>query len=193
MNKTYLLIILCIVFLWAGGCNNNGEVTPSQEYFIKFKVNGAQKTYSHNLLTPLVFHYDQNSQTFNASILALDEGSPGTNNFINIIVRNEEAFETGVDYHMQDPVLYLAINIPRLNVTWADENGSIYNAVLLQSAYPGLTINDDAQFRLTMITDEFVEGVFSAKLFGPVDTQSGRADNEVLVTEGSFKLKRADT
>lgn len=189
MSKTYLLIIICIVLMLSGGCDNNSEVTPSEEYFIKFKVDGVQKIYSHDLISPFIFSYDQNGPIFNATIMVLDEGSSGTSNFINIIIRNEEAFQAGKDYLMQDPILYQSVNLARMAVTWADENGNIYNAVLLQSAYPGLTINDDAQIRLINITDDFVEGEFSAKLFGPDD----RAENEVLVTEGSFKLKRTDT
>jgi hypothetical protein len=193
MNKPYLLIVFCIVLFWSGGCSNNAEVTPSQEYFIKFKVDGVQKTYSHSFIAPFIFHYDQNGPIFNATILVLDEGSPGTSNFINIITRNEEAFEAGKDYLMQDAILYKSVKLPRISFTWADENGNIYNAVLLQSAYPGLTVNDDAQIRLTTITDDFVEGTFSARLFGSADTLPERLEKEVLITEGSFKLKRTDT
>lgn len=188
MNKPYLLIVFCIVLFWSGGCSNNAEVTPSQEYFIKFKVDGVQKEYRTTITHPFIFSYDQNGPIFNATILVLGQGSTGTSNFINIITRNEEAFQSGKDYLMQDPILYQSVNLARMAVTWADENGNIYNAVLLQSGYPGLTVNDDAQIRLTNVTDDFVEGEFSAKLFGPDD----RAENGKVVTEGSFKLKRTD-
>lgn len=114
MNKPYLLIIICTVLFLSGGCNNNAEVTPSQEFYIKFKVNGVQKNYSHSFITPLVFHYDQNGPIFNATIMVLDEGSPGTSNFINIVARNEETFQAGKDYLMQDPILYNSVKLPRL-------------------------------------------------------------------------------
>jgi hypothetical protein len=187
MNKSYLLIFICVSFFFSGGCNKS-EVTPSAEYFIKFKVDGVQKEYTTGIMHPIIFSYDQNGPIFNATILVLGQGSSGTNNFINIITRNEEAFQTGKDYMMQDAILYQSVNLARMAFTWADENGNIFNAVLLQSGHQGIIINDDAQIRLTNITDDFVEGVFSAKLFGPAD----RSENAKLVTEGSFKLKRTD-
>jgi hypothetical protein len=114
--------------------------------------------------------------------------APCTGNFVQFNVWNEKIFETNVDYQMQQSVSYRGAAIARINFTYSDEQGQLYNAVLLKQNLPNIVVKNDATVRFTKISKDWAEGTFSAILIGPVTT-SGVGNQERIISEGQFSIK----
>lgn len=184
-----LIVFLGIILFSCGGSSEDPQ--PVQEGFIRFKVDGVQKEFKVGFGNPSSFSFDPNGQIFNMVIQVLGPGSTGTNNFIQFTVRNETMFETNLDYNLQDPITYLGVPLSRIVFTYSNEQGQSFAAVNLDPQSPLIVVKDDAKVRLTKITDDLVEGNFSALLIGPV-TPTGIGNQEVIISEGQFSMKLTD-
>lgn len=193
MKQIFAFPFLAVLLFVLLGCGSDGgdDLNPSTDKFFKFKLDGVQVEYPMTDLLPMTFTYDDNGKVFSAVFQALGNGSNGTADFVNVFLRSETKFQTGVDYELQDGVSYNGISIASINFTYADKEGQVFNAVLLQSSLPSLVIKDTATIRFTKISDSEVEGIFSAKVYGPVLT-SGRGDTEKVISDGQFKMKLLD-
>lgn len=183
----FSILILSGLLLFACG-NSTEDPQPMGEGFIRFKVNGVQKEFKTNPVTPMSFSFDSNGQVHNAILQVLGPGSTGTGNFIQFNVWNEKTFETNLDYQMQQAISYRGAAIARINFTYADEQGQVFNAVLLKQNLPSMVVKNDATVRFTKITKDWVEGTFTAILIGPVTT-SGVGNQERIISEGQFSIK----
>lgn len=173
-------------------CEGSSEdPIPADPGFIRFKSDGLEKEFIPGPFDRIGFSYDANGPIFNAAVLVVGAGSTGTSNFIQFTIRNESPYATGVEYEMQEAISYQGASLPRVLFTYSDEQGQLFNAVLLDQNYPFLTVKDDATFRFTTITEEWVEGTFSARLTGPV-TDLSVGNQERLLTEGQFRMKLLD-
>lgn len=123
-----------------------------------------------------------------ATAIILGDGSDGTKNFVSLTMWNEEPFATGVTYEMQDAISFHGAPLVRIQFTYSDESGKVYNAVLFQRDDLPMRITDDASVRFSAITESQAEGTFEATVLGPVITTTGRENNELKITEGQFKL-----
>ena len=184
-------LLLISVFLVLSCGSSNEDPQPIAEGFIRFKVDGIQKEFKVNSLTPMSFSFDSNGPVHNAILQVLGPGSTGTSNFIQFNIRNESPFQTNVDYEMQNPILYQGALLPRTQFTYSDEQGQLFNAVLLDKNSPFLVVKDDAKFRFTKITEDWVEGTFTALLTGPV-TNLSVGNQELIISEGQFSIKLLD-
>lgn len=186
MKKSIQLLILSFVIL-GFSCTSKEDSNPDEEYFIKFRVNGKEIRYKATIATPLILFFDSNGPIHQGAILVLGPGSDGTKNAISINLRNETEFQSGISYEMQNGITYQTAQLARINFSWFDENGDIYNAVILKSAVPNLNIVEDASLRFNVLSANVSQGTFSAILIGPV-TNTGRGNTEMRITEGEFKL-----
>lgn len=192
MNRFFKFSALWLVSLFVFSCGSSAEnPQPQTEGFIRFKVDGVQREFKANPMTPMSFSFDSNGQVYNAILQVLGPGSNGTNNFIQFNVRNESPFVTNVDYQMQEAIAYQGVDLSRINFTYSNEEGQLYNAVLLKQALPNLVVRDDAKVRFTKITENLVEGTFSALLTGPV-TATSVGNQELIISEGQFSIKLVD-
>lgn len=186
----FLLIVLVPGFFFS--CGSEGEdPLPEVEGYIRFKVDGVQKEFKTRHIDLMSFSFDSNGPVYNAIAQVLGPGSTGTSNFVQFTLRSESLFETNVPYEMQDPISYQNIPLARILFTYSDEQGQVYNAVLLDRNSPFLVVKDDATFRFTKITDDWAEGTFSALLTGPV-TNLSVGDQELVISEGQFKMRLID-
>lgn len=186
MNKSIQLLILSLLVL-SFSCTPKEEPASDEDYYIKFKANGKEINYKATIATPLILFFDSNGPIHQGAILVLGPGSDGTKNAISINLRNETAFQSGISYEMQDGITYQSAQLARINFSWFDENGDIYNAVILKSAVPNLNIVEDASLRFNDLSANVSQGTFNAILIGP-NTNSVRGNTEVRITEGDFKL-----
>ncbi|MCC5937922.1 MAG: hypothetical protein JJU34_11635 [Lunatimonas sp.] len=178
----FVAIVLCCF-----ACSQNEQSPQEGDFYIRFKVDGQFYEYevsSH----PAVFFYDANLSMYHGSVLVPRPGSDGTKDFIQIIVRNESEIKVGETYHMQDAILANSVPLPRINLTWANPEGLVYNAVLLKSSYPGLSIANDAQVKYTEIGPQIIRGEFSGIVIGP--NLASSSNPQLHITDGEFKLKR---
>jgi hypothetical protein len=190
-NTLFVLSLLFSVGLFTGCSSSPEEIDPVQEGFIRFKSDGVEREFIPGPFDRMGFSYDGKGSIFNAGVQVLRPGSTGTGNFIQFTIRNEVPFVTGVDYDMQEAVFYQGVPLPRIVFTYSDEQSVLYNAVLLEENFPLLVIKDAATFRFTSITEEWVEGTFSALLTGPV-TNLSVGDQERRLTEGRFRMRLLD-
>lgn len=187
MKKLIYLLLLLGVF---SACSSDDNEPKDDDYYIRFKIDGNQVHYDAPLF-PITLYFDAESSHHVAAALVPKPGSDGTKDFISFFVWNESDFTTGVTYQMQQPITYNGFSLPRIHLTWADSEGTVFNAVLLKSQYPNLTITNDAQVRFTEIEQDVVKGTFSGIIIG---TAPGTPNNpEIQVTEGEFRLKRSNT
>ncbi|MDP2041705.1 hypothetical protein [Algoriphagus sp.] len=184
--KYSIFIFFGILLLSCG--SKTEDPKPIAEGFIRFKVNGVQKEFKTNPVTPMSFSFDSNGPVHNAILQVLGPGSTGTSNFIQFNVWNEKTFELNVDYQMQQAIAYRGVGIARINFTYADEQGQVFNAVLLKQNLPSIVVKNDATVRFTKITKDWAEGTFTAILIGPVTT-SGIGNQERIISEGQFSIK----
>jgi hypothetical protein len=184
--KYSIFILFGFLLQSCGGSTEDPQ--PTAEGFIRFKVNGVQKEFKTNPVTPMSFSFDSNGPVYNAILQVLGPGSTGTSNFVQFNVWNEKIFETNVDYQMQQSVSYRGAAIARINFTYSDEQGQLYNAVLLKQNLPNIVVKNDATVRFTKITKDWAEGTFTAILIGPVTT-SGIGNQERIISEGQFSIK----
>ncbi|GAB3217976.1 hypothetical protein J0A67_01700 [Algoriphagus aestuariicola] len=185
----YLPIWILILTVFAACGDGGEEPQPQSEYFFRFKVNGMQKEFRANLQTQgMAMTYDTSGEVYMATAIILGDGSDGTKNFVSMTVLNEEPFDTGMSYEMQDAIAYSGVPLVRIQFTYADEDGDLYNAVLFQRNDLSMKITDDASVRFSSLSQNLVEGTFSATVLGPVSTPLGRANEEIKITDGQFKL-----
>lgn len=178
----FVAIALCCF-----ACSQNEESPQEGDFYVRFKVDGQFYEYeasSH----PAVFFYDANLAMHHGTLLVPKPGSDGTKDFINIVVRNESEIKTGETFQMQQAILANSVPLPRINVTWANPEGQVYNAVLLKSSYPGISIENDAQVTFTEISQQVVRGEFSGIIIGP--NPASTSNPKLQITDGEFKLKR---
>jgi hypothetical protein len=187
--KAYLTFFLGIGFLLLmSSCATTGEdPQPQPGSFVRFKVNGVQKQFDLQN-NPMGFSFDPNGPVYVATSVILPPGSDGTKNFLNLALRNETLFQTDLIYQMQDPIRYQGAEMVRIQLTYANEDGQLFNAVLFQQTIPGMKVTDDAWWKFTRITSSWVEGEFGGVLLGPISQLTGRGDTELLLTEGQFSL-----
>lgn len=194
MVKSFLKfsVFLLIIFVMVS-CGGEGseDPQPTDTGYIRFKSDGVAKEYIPGPFDRIGFSFDTNGPVFNAVVQVLGPGSTGTSDFIQFNIRNESPFATGVDYNMQDPISYQTVPVARINMTYSDEQGQLFNAVLLDRNPQLIEVKDDATFRFTSITEEWVEGTFSALLTGPVTTLSV-GNQERILTEAKFRMKLLD-
>lgn len=183
-----LLIWLPLLLIVCTACSEDTP-SPSEDYYIKFNVDGKTVRYTGTSLSPSSFNFDQNFQVYNAVVQVIAPGSDGTNSFVNILLRNESAIETNKLYKLTDGIQIASFKQPRILFTWADEKGDIYNAVLLKDSYPNLEIKDEAELTFTKIGNEVLEGKFSASLIGPVSAATGRGNATKIISGGEFRVK----
>ncbi len=188
MNVSVLLMISILFFSCSG---SNEEPQQLENGYIRFKSDGVSKEFIPNSFDRMGFSFDANGPVFNAIVQVLGQGSNGTSNFVQFTIRNESPFVVGEDYAMQEAISYQSVPLPRILFTYSNEQGQLYNAVLLERNPDLVSIKDDAMFRFTRITEEWVEGTFSALLTGPV-TSLSVGNQERRLTEGQFRMKLLD-
>ena len=182
-------LLLLVAMLFAA-CSSSEDELPKNEYFVSFDVDGTSIKYEDSGFFPLIFSRDDNAGFYSATLVVPQEIGDGTSNFVHIIVHDEAVFQEGITYQMQDGISYQGgAMLARINFTWANEAGEIYNAVLLSSNYPMLDVGDDAAFTFTRISSDEVEGTFSATIFGPVLATAPGRNIQKKITNGKFKLK----
>ncbi len=188
MKTKFIFFFSFGLLLLLSYCTPKGEEPqPQVETFVRFKVNGVQKQFELQN-APMGFSFDPNGPVYVATAVILAPGSDGTKNFLNMALRNESPFQTDLIYQMQDPISYQGAEMVRIQLTYADENGQLFNAVLFQQTIPGMKVTDDARWKFTRITDAWVEGEFEGVLLGPFSQLTGRGDTEMQITEGRFSL-----
>ncbi|SHN35638.1 hypothetical protein SAMN04488057_1289 [Cyclobacterium lianum] len=188
LKKIGLVFFLATMQLLTS-CSKTEDPVPEADYFMKFKVNGDWVNYPVGEFHSVVFFYDSNSGLYSALIQALGPGSTGTSDFFSITLWSEAALEEKT-YRLQEGVrAYENVFLPSLNFTRSDLQGNMYNAVLLRQNYPNISIPDEGSLTLTHIGSDLIEGTFEANLYGPISATTGRGNEELKVTEGSFRMK----
>ncbi len=188
MKQIYLLFFVLLVAV--SGCKK-GESPIKEEtgdYYIRFKVDGAQKSYTAQIPNNMVgFFLLPEYNFYTAAITGLnnlqDAQVVPVKNSISISVRSKEAIKTNVDYQLQNPVPYSGINFSGIELVYTDEQGESFAAVLLRSNYPSIFVGDEAMVRFTEITSSHAKGIFSATAY------STRNKAEISITDGEFYLK----
>ncbi|MFN3999991.1 hypothetical protein [Algoriphagus sp.] len=189
MKKLLHFSILIFIGLYLVSCGgSNEDPQPAQEGFIRFKVDGILKEFKVGLGNSSSFSFDPNGPIFNTIIQVLGPGSTGTSNFIQFTVKNEKMFETNLDYNLQDAILYKGVPLSRINFVYSDEKGQSFAAVNLDPKSPLIVVKDAAKVRFSKITNDVVEGTFTALLIGPI-TPTGVGKQEVTISEGQFSMK----
>lgn len=183
MRKLIYFLLLFGIFV---ACSSGDNEPEDNDYYIRFKVDGNLMDYNASTQPAGIF-FDNNSNIHGFIAVVPKPGSDGLRDFMNITVWNETDFATGVTYQMQNPVTVSGIQRSRVHLTWANEQGQIYNAVLLKSQHPSLVINNDAQARFTEIGQDVIRGTFSGIIIGQNPVLEGNP--EFQVTEGEFRLK----
>lgn len=195
--KSPLIRLIVIGFFGAWlltACSSSDDEVPQDEFYISFKVDGTLVRYENAGFYPVVLSKDSPTNLYFSNLIVLKEVGESTSNFVHINVRNESAFQTNLSYQMQDGVLYPGgVFLARIQFTWANDAGEIYNAALLQRSYPTLDIGDDAAFKFTKIAGDIVEGTFTATVYGPVINSVPNRTVEKKITEGEFRLKLIDS
>jgi len=192
MKRLFILFTLSLLSFLVFSCGSSAEdPQPIAEGFVRFKVDGVQKEFKTNPVSPMSFSFDSNGPVYNAILLVLGPGSTGTSNFIQINVLNESPFVTNVEYQMQEAVAYQGVALARINFTYADDQGQVFNAVLLKQTLPNLVVKNDAAVKFTKISEDWIEGNFTAILIGPI-TSSGVGNQERVISEGQFRMKLLD-
>ncbi len=192
MKRLFKLFTLSLLSFLVFSCGSSAEdPQPIDEGFVRFKVDGIQKEYKTNPVSPMSFSFDPNGPVYNAILQVLGPGSTGTNNFIQVNVRNESPFVTNVDYQMQEAIAYQGVGLARINFTYADEQGQVFNAVLLKQSLPNIVVKNDATVKFTQINEDWAEGTFTATLIGPI-TSTGVGNQELIISEGQFRMKLLD-
>ncbi|GMQ30583.1 hypothetical protein [Algoriphagus confluentis] len=187
MKKLGLFLSFIFPLMLLLSCGKEEDPIPQTQGNLKFKVDGKWIEYAAgNQL--MGFALDPSGPMYLATASILGNPVDGTKNFLSISVRNESNFQTGIDYQMQDLITYKGAPMVRILLTYSDEIGQLYNAVLVQQTIPGLKVTDDATLRFTKIDSKWVEGTFSGVLLGPISSLTGRGNTELLITEGQFSL-----
>lgn len=189
MKSVFSSIILICILPWCFvSCGSKSDdPQPQSEGYVRFKVNGVQKEFKVQN-TPMGFSLDAGGPVYTATALVLGPESGGTKNFLNLTLRNETLFQTGINYQMQSPINYKGVAMVRIMLTYANETGQIFNAVLFQQNIPGTKTTDDAQWKFTRIADNWVEGEFQGVLLGPFSQTTGRGNTELMLTDGQFSM-----
>ncbi len=185
--KTSALFLLLSLLALASCSPTSDDPHPQAEGFVRFKVDGVQKEFKVTN-TPMGLTLDDNVPVYVVSAVGLSPRSDGIKNFLNMALRNETLFQSGVEYQMQNPINYKGVPMVRILLTYANESGQIFNATLFQQAIPGIKVTDDARWKFTKITDNWVEGTFEGVLLGPFSPTSGRGNTELIITEGQFSM-----
>lgn len=187
MKKLRFIFLILFPLVLLGSCGKENDPTPQTQSFVKFKVGGKQVEYATGN-QPMGFSLDASGPMYLATAILLGNPGDGTKNFLSITIRNESNFQVGTEYQMQDGFTYKGVKMVRILLTYSDEMGQVYNAVLFQQNVPGLKITDDAKVKFTNIESGRIEGTFSGVILGPVSTTTARGNTELLITEGQFSL-----
>ncbi|MFC3417546.1 hypothetical protein [Algoriphagus hitonicola] len=185
--KTKSLVWAIVVFGIFSCSGSEEEPRDSNQAFLSFKVNGELKEFEV-ANSPMGFSFNSEGPVYLATFMVLANPVDGTKNFISGFLRNETLFEPNEILEMQNPIFYQGIPMVRIQLTYSNEAGELYNAVLFQEDFPALLATDDARFRFTEISDNWVKGEFNGILVGPVFETTGRGDTELRVTEGKFSM-----
>ena len=189
MKNRHLLFLIVGLALTLHSCSSGEDPQPESDWYVKFQANGTAVAYSiDSPIQPMGFSLDQSTDLYLASTIILGEGSDGTRDFFNIYLWNNEPFVVGQSYEMQDLVSINGAPSVRIHMNYADSEGNLYNAILRQREIAGMKITDDASLRFTAITPEYVEGVFTGNLLGPMSNVTGRGDEELVISSGIFRL-----
>lgn len=181
-------IVLSLLIVSLFSCRETEEEPQnSDQAFLSFKVNGELKEFEATN-SPMGFSFDPDGPFYLANFSVLANPTDGSKNFISGFLRNETLFETNEILEMQNPILFQGIPMVRIQLTYSNEAGELYNAVLFQEDFPTLLATDDARFQFTEITENWVKGEFSGNLLGPVFVTNGRGDTELRITEGKFSI-----
>lgn len=183
----YSILMMYLVVLLAGCKKDNGGNAEGDEYYIRFKANGVQKEYKPKIPNNRVSYlYLDEYQIYNATITGLLnlEGAQvqPIKNFMNIVVRSKEKIKVNNPYLMQTAVPYNGIKFSAIELTYADEAGKTFGALLLKENYPLLEIKDDATVNFDLIRSDATKGRFSGRAFNVIDK------SEMLITDGEFYL-----
>ncbi|MDX5338308.1 MAG: hypothetical protein LPK25_04730 [Cyclobacteriaceae bacterium] len=185
-NLKIILLAILLLMVWTS-CGKEEDPAPQSESFLKFKVGGKLVEYSADN-QPMGMSLDPSGPMYLATATILGNRVDGTKNFLSISVRSESQFQEGKEYQMQDPIIYKGAEMVRILLTYSDESGQLYNAVLFQQILPGMKVTDDAKLTFTKISSNRVEGTFSGVVLGPISSTTGRGDNELVISEGQFNL-----
>lgn len=185
-NLKIILLAILLLMVWTS-CGKEEDPAPQSESFLKFKVGGKLVEYSADN-QPMGMSLDPSGPMYLATATILGNRVDGTKNFLSISVRSESQFQEGKEYQMQDPIIYKGAEMVRILLTYSDESGQLYNAVLFQQILPGMKVTDDAKLTFTKISSNRVEGTFSGVVLGPISSTTGRGDNELVISEGQFSL-----
>lgn len=181
-----LILFSFFSLLLLASCSKSEDPTPGEDFYIKFKVNGTQIEYKGSASTPITIAHTPPTYLFTATLIG--PGSDGTKDFITVSGVHETEFAAGVTYNLQDGTQVGAVKIAKLNLTYSDINGNIYNAVILQSNVPSLVIKDQATWRFNNLDGQVTTGVFNGLIIGPVSTTTGRGTDELTISDGEFRL-----
>lgn len=183
--KNLILFSFFSLLLFAS-CSKTEDPAPGDDYYIKFKINGTEVEYKASAINAVSLAHTPPHYIFGTTVTG--PGSDGTKNFISISAVHETEFEAGVTYNLQDGTQAGAVRIGKVSLTYADNNGDIYNAVILQSSVPSIVVKDSATWRFNSLDTQLATGVFSGLVIGPVSTTTGRGTVELAVTDGEFRL-----
>jgi hypothetical protein len=185
--KSFFIFVFFFCTCLLISCNQDEEPKSNSEFFIKFKVNNSNVEYPGNPLLPATFFFDQSGNVHAGVIQVIKPGSNGTTNVIQINIFNEEEFAINITYELLTPILYNTSLVPRVSMTYFDQGGKVYNAVVLQDN-PAIPVKDRASIRFTSINNGIIEGSFEGLLLGPFDVATGRGDEERNISSGQFRL-----
>ncbi len=178
------LIVTLLAFSLMGCTKSEDDVLPVSEYFIKFKVDGKQVTYSgqDEFGSNLFSLFNQKNDSIYVSVASgIMQNSDSDNNHISLSISNETEIQLNSTYTNKpssspkiEPLLFLII--------YVDSNGVKYSTVNNTILIP----NDgvlDGEITYTEIKHTSVNG----KFYGTVYNDD---DGAIKLSEGEFYAPR---
>lgn len=191
-TRHLLLLTFLTGILVLAGCASDDTPEPKEpEFYIKFKAGGTEIKYDMLPNSLASFAYLDSFGFYLCTITGMKQGSDGKRDFISMQLRNETQYTPNTVYRLQDPIQIQSSNQARIIFTYFDGNGKGYNATLLQSNYPSLSIHENVEIKFTEMSSDYVKGTFSAEAYEVDFTVLGNR-KEILITDGEFLLPRFD-
>lgn len=179
-----IMILLCSLFILAA-CSKNDD-SSGDDYYIRFKVDGELVEYKKGvpILSAVWFRMNTDNM-YSITMTGSKTNSSSPNNLegmINIIVYNNGEIQPHITYLMHDPVTSSGVGIPRIVLTYANNEGKVWNAAVLRTDV--VQVLNDAAVRFEEIGSNHVRGNFSGVVIDPSTLGSPKQ-----ITDGEFYLE----
>lgn len=182
---------LVLLFSFAlAGCskkNSDDEDDPGSSYYIRFKIDGAQKEYKSN--TGFQVLPVSNKSLYSAVMNGFQDDGALDKNLLNIIIWSKDPIVAKTYKNENDVANSDGDKVPEILITYNDNDkvGHLSLGKPFSTQPPFDRIVSDAQVVITNLTGSNISGTFSGTLYKSTD---GTYTQKLVVTEGKFNLKK---